>query len=195
MGVEMDVIELDSRAARYNSARWLLALSVVAPGLFMVSACSGGSDFAVSSSTVEVSVDVAGNLEAGQAAQDSGDVDAAAQSYDAVIEADPGNRVALFNLGILRRAQGDFAGSIDAWTQLITSNPELTVARYQRALTFRAGGDPESAIADLRVVVEQEPSNTDALDQLGALLISIGEEDEGQEFLRRVFETGTTTIP
>jgi hypothetical protein len=32
------------------------------------------------------------------------------------------------------------------------------------------------------------------LDQLGTLLISIGEEDEGQEFLRRVFETGTTLV-
>lgn len=161
--------------------------------LVVVVGCSDGSNPVVSSSTVEMPVDVADNLEAGQIAQDSGDVDAAANSYGAVIEADPDNRVALFNLGILRRAQGDFAGSIDAWTQLITANPELTVARYQRAITFRAAGDHKAAVADLRVVVEEEPRNTDALDQLGTLLIALGEEDEGREFLQRVFETGTTT--
>lgn len=174
-------------------SRWLV-VGVVSV-LVVVGGCSDSSSSVVSSSPVEAPVDVASNLEDGQAAQDSGDVDAAEQSYDAVIEEDPDNRVALFNLGILRRAQGDFAGSIDAWTQLITANPDLTVARYQRAITFRAAGDHKAAVADLRVVVEEEPMNTDALDQLGTLLIALGEEDEGREFLQRVFETGTTTIP
>jgi predicted Zn-dependent protease len=65
----------------------------------------------------------------------------------------------------------------------------LTVARYQRAITFRAAEDFEAAVADLRIVVAEEPSNKDALDQLGTLLIALGEEKEGQEFLRRVFES------
>jgi tetratricopeptide (TPR) repeat protein len=101
--------------------------------------------------------------------------------------------VALFNLGLLRRAQGDFPGSIDAWTELIASNPDLIVARYQRAITLRAAGDFEAAVADLRIVVEREPQNKDALDQLGTLLIALGEEDEGQEFLKRIFEVQTTS--
>jgi len=89
------------------------------------------------------------------------------------------------------------SGDVDAAEQsngaVIEADPELTVARYQRAITFRAAGDHKAAVADLRVVVEEEPMNTDALDQLGTLLIALGEEDEGREFLQRVFETGTTT--
>jgi tetratricopeptide (TPR) repeat protein len=169
------------------------ALSAVIAAMFLVSSCADSPNSEPTETSSTEGVDVSENMENAQVAQSAGDVESAVDEYDAVIESDPDNRVALFNLGLLRRAQGDFSGSIEAWTELIAANPDMTVARYQRAITFRASGDFEAAIADLRIVVDEEPSNKDALNQLGTLLIALGEEEEGQMFLNRVFETATTS--
>jgi len=40
-----------------------------------------------------------------------------------------------------------------------------------------------NAVADLRIVVEQDPSNSAAQRQLGALLVATGDIEEGQALL------------
>ncbi len=184
------MIEFDvhTKGHRDRGGMWLR----IAGTILLLSACSNVSDDGGSAPPGSETQDVSESMENAQAAQSAGNVATAVDEYDVVLAADPDNRIALFNLGLLLRAQGDLEGSIDAWTELVDANPQLVVARYQRAITFRASGDYEAAVADLRIVVEVEPSNKDALDQLGTLLIALGEVDEGQEFLSRVFETGTS---
>lgn len=163
--------------------------------VLILSACSGASSVQEGAPTSSNSAEVASGLESALSAQNAGDVSSAMGDYDEVIEIDPDNRVALFNLGLLRRAEGDFTGSIEAWTTLLAANPDLSLARYQRALTFRAAGDFEAAVADLRIVLDDEPSNKEALDQIGTLLIALGREEEGKVFLDRVFESDTSIAP
>jgi Flp pilus assembly protein TadD len=107
----------------------------------------------------------------------------AEERFDEVVRVEPVNRVALYNLGILRRARGDVAGAIEAFTQLLDAHPDFTVARLQRAISLQSSGDLQGAIADLRLVLEQEPDNAEARTQLGALLVATGEVDEGEALL------------
>lgn len=106
----------------------------------------------------------------GITAQAEGRGDVAEERFDEVVEASPGNRVALYNLGILRRSRGDTDGAIDAFTQLIAAQPDFAAARLQRAMTKQLAGDVPGAIADLRIVGQQEPGNVEAQTLLDALL-------------------------
>lgn len=136
--------------------------------------------------TTLVAEEIAEVLEDGVTAQAEGREDEAEELFGQVAEADPDNRVAWFNLGILRRARGDLDGAIEAFSVLVDEYPELTVARYQRAITSQMADDLDSAIVDLRVVVEQDPSDEAARQQLGALLVATGDEDAGRELLGSV---------
>jgi thioredoxin-like negative regulator of GroEL len=153
--------------------RWAVGLTL-SVSLLGASAC--GED-------TKQSVDVAVAMSEGVEAHAQGRSDDAEARFDEVIEASPGNRVALYNLGILRRARGEVAGALDAFSQLVDADPNFTAARLQRAITRQSAGDLAGAIADLRIVVEQEPGNLDARRQLGALLVATGEDEEGEALL------------
>lgn len=128
--------------------------------LLGATACGGEPDRA----------DFAVTMSEGITAQAEGRGDVAEERFDEVVEASPGNRVALYNLGILRRSRGDTDGAIDAFTQLIAAQPDFAAARLQRAMTKQLAGDVPGAIADLRIVVQQEPGNVEAQTLLDALL-------------------------
>lgn len=130
------------------------------------------------------SIDVAAVMAEGVDAQFDGRRQEAEQRFDEVVEADPGNRVALYNLGILRRARGDVDGAIEAFTELVEADPQFSEARLQRAIALQSSGDLKGAIADLRVVVEQDPDHAEARQQLGALLVATGAAEEGEALLR-----------
>lgn len=160
--------------ARSTRRRLVVAPVLVVSALLGVGACGGGDP---------EPLDVPQALDEASRAQAEGRTDVAEERFDAVVEAEPGNRVALFNLGILRRARGDLGGSLAAFDELVDADPKFTPARYQRAITHQSAGDLEAAIADFRVVVEQDPENRTALQQLGALLVATGAIEEGQSFL------------
>lgn len=157
-------------------ARRRVAAAVLASlaALWSVPACGGDQ---------EERVDVGVELTGGVQAQAEGRLEEAEQHFEQVVTAEPGNRVALYNLGILRRADGDLEAALEAFTQLIDADPAFSAARHQRAITLQSAGDLDGAIADLRIVVSQDPANVDARTQLGMLLIATGERDEGEALL------------
>ncbi len=68
--------------------------------------------------------------------------------------------------------------------------PDSTSPGSQRAITHQSAGDLDAAIADLRIVIDNEPDDVDALLQLGSLLLATGAEDEANELLARADESG-----
>lgn len=121
-------------------------------------------------------VDISVALNEGIGAQAEGRDADAEERFVEVVEASPGNRVALYNLGILRRDRGDSVGAIDAFTQLLEAQPGFGAARFQRAITKQQVGDLPGAIDDLRLVIEQEPNNSEAQILLDTLLGTTGED-------------------
>lgn len=142
-------------------------------GLLLMAGCTNQTE----------TVDVAKALSEGVDAQARGRVEEAEERFDEVVEASPGNRVALYNLGMLRRARGDVEAALDAFDQLVDGHPDFTVARLQRAITRQSAGDLEGAIADLRIVLEQDSSSVEARTQLGSLLVATGAIEEGEALL------------
>jgi thioredoxin-like negative regulator of GroEL len=130
-----------------------------------------------------VTVDIGVALTEGVAAQAEGRLQDAEKRFDEVVQANPGNRVALYNLGILRRARGEVQAALDAFNQIVEAQPDFTAARHQRAITRQVAGDVMGAIADLRIVVAEMPANIEARTQLGALLVATGEAEEGEALL------------
>lgn len=169
------------------SPRCAAAIVALAIAAVTATGCdsSAGGDPGTSLTADEVDAALAQGVEA----QSQGRVDVAEEQFTAVVESDPGNRVAWFNLGLLRRARGDVDGAIDAFSQLVDADPGFALARQQRAITYQAAGDFDAAVADLRIVVDQEPSNVDARRQLGSLLVATGETAEGLALLDETMPT------
>jgi Flp pilus assembly protein TadD len=162
---------------RQRAGRFGLVLLIVVAA----TACGGGGDDQAARSGVDVGMALVNGLEA----QSTGRRAEAEEQFDIVLQGDPGNRVALFNLGILRRARGDLSGSIAAFTELVEADSGFTTARQQRAISRQSAGDVDGAIADLRIVVDEDPDNPEARLQLGALLVATGEVVEGEALLAR----------
>lgn len=74
-------------------------------------------------------------------------------------------------------------GAIESFTQRLDAHPDFTAARLQRVLSFRSSNDVHGAMADPRLVVEQEFDNAEARLQLGALLVAMGAVEAGETLL------------
>lgn len=75
--------------------------------------------------SVNVHDDVAIRTELGRAYFYAGDADRALAEFQHIIEADPGNANALYNVGMIRwKQKGDTKGAIAAWQQLLKTNPD-----------------------------------------------------------------------
>lgn len=127
--------------------------------------------------------DVAVPLSEGLTAQAEGREQDAEEAFAEVVEASPGNRVALYNLGILRRSRGDLDGALEAFDRIIAVEPDFVAARQQRAITRQSAGDLSGAIDDLRAAFAQAPENVEVRTHLGALLVATGTVEEGEALL------------
>ncbi|MHA4736571.1 tetratricopeptide repeat protein [Dyadobacter sp. MSC1_007] len=73
-----------------------------------------------------------------------------------VIDADPTNELALFNLGILSMRSNQYSKAADRFRQILTNNPANTKAKFYLGLTLVELGDKEQARKVLSEVKKEE---------------------------------------
>lgn len=73
-----------------------------------------------------------------------------------VIDTDPTNELALFNLGILSMRSNQYSKAADRFRQILTNNPANTKAKFYLGLTLVELGDKEQARKVLSEVKKEE---------------------------------------
>ncbi len=76
--------------------------------------------------------------------------------------------------------------ALEMYTTQVAEQPDLPELRVKYANTLCSLGYREEAEAEYRTVLNQDPTNLDALLNLAALLIARDEEPEGHDYLRRL---------
>lgn len=127
-------------------------------------------------------------LSRGVLLQNSGRLDEAADVYREVIDADPDNKVAFFNLGVIDHTQGETQEAAANYVQVLSLDPAYVPALFNLAILRSEEGDSQGAIGLYRRVITVEPDNAGALLNLGILLLTTGEEQEATEMIQRAVE-------
>ena len=121
----------------------------------------------------------------GLALQIAGQTEQAKAKYNEALRVSPGDKFALYNLGVIEQSASNPSGSIPFYRQALASDPTFASARYNLALALRDTGDTTGAIAELETVLSADPNGIGTLVNLGNLLIASGETARGQELLDR----------
>ena len=136
-------------------------VALVAAALLVAPACSKKADEGQLASEA---------LAAGIAAQQAGDLATASAKYREVLNHDPRNQYAYYNLGLIDQTNGAYA-SADA--------------NYNLAIVKSAEGDNDAAIALYRQVIGQNKKNAAAHLNLGFALIDAGQKTQGNAELAK----------
>lgn len=89
---------------------------------------------------------------------------------------------------------GDYARS-QQWENALRNcdsaldlNPEATSTRYQKASILRQADRPEEALAELEVILEDNPFHEDALQLAGYVAATLGQDDAAREYYSKYLE-------
>lgn len=122
-------------------------------------------------------------LQRGLAAHVAGDTEKALDLYDDVLEADPGNKFALYNIGLIKQNAGDKAEAERRYRATIAVDPNYGPALFNLAIIrFEAGANDE-AIDLYRRVIAINPKDANAHLNLGFALKAVGKQAEGDREL------------
>src|SRR5207248_1864161 len=89
-------------------------------------------------------------------------------------------------LAELREQNAQWKEAAALWTRLADGNPRVVPLRFREANAFMNAGDTDHAEQAFRQVIASEPSNADALNSLGYLLVEHGTKlDEAVDLIRR----------
>jgi tetratricopeptide (TPR) repeat protein len=158
-------------AARRRSRAWWLALPI---SVVLMSACG----------TAKADSQPADPLRDGLKAQVEGRTAEAIKDYHAVLDKDPHNKYAYYNLGLIDQLAGR-AGSAELnYRTALASDPNFAPALYNLAI-LRTAPAPEEAVMLYRHVIALKSGDAAAHLNLGFLLISLKQVTEGKTELNR----------
>ncbi len=147
-----------------------VAVAVLLVPLLTLSGCS----------TTKSSTGTGPNLLAqGVAAQQAGDLATASKDYNAVLQSDPKNTSALYDLGLIAQGQGNRAEAASDYGKALAIDPNLGSALYNLAIVRVALGDRGGAEGLYRKAIAADPNNPDPYFNLGVLLRDSGRTAEG----------------
>jgi lipopolysaccharide assembly protein B len=122
--------------------------------------------------------------EMGSAQAGSGDVVAAAKTFQDVIDIDSRIAPAYLNLGDVRERQGNLAGAVEAWEALVQAVPDrvyLAFERLERA--YRSLGAPRRFLDLCQRVITREPQDWRARLALSRHLAAGGQHRQAFDLL------------
>jgi tetratricopeptide (TPR) repeat protein len=130
---------------------------------------------------------VAERLDEALAAHAEGRIDEAVEGYQSVLEDEPGNQYAHYNLGLVHQQAGRNADAEAEYRAAIRTDPNFASALFNLAI-LRTEADPGEAEELYRSVLTLQPENASAHLNLGFLLIEQDEERDGQAELDQAVE-------
>lgn len=118
---------------------------------------------------------------------EAGDLDTARDTFTAVLDLDPANAWAHYNLGYLAQGDADVATAVDEYHRALAADPELAPALYNLAI-LTEDADLEASVDLYRRVLEVKPEDAATHLRLGYALRHLGHEAEARELLARGIE-------
>jgi tetratricopeptide (TPR) repeat protein len=106
----------------------------------------------------------------------------ALRTFEKVLSADPGNTMALENIGSTRLSMRDTAGARAALLRASELNPRSARAQVGLGAVEMAAGNRDAAFAHWRRAVELDPSDLEALYNLATGLAAAGRRGEARPY-------------
>jgi tetratricopeptide (TPR) repeat protein len=122
-------------------------------------------------------------LKAGLTAQGQGHTDVATRDYQQVLALDPRNKYALYDLALIAQQAGQSAQAESQYRQALIVDPNFAVALYNLAI-LRTQPAPQEAVDLYRHAITLNPKDAASHLNLGFLLDSQGQKDEGRSELK-----------
>ncbi|MGW0824143.1 tetratricopeptide repeat protein [Streptomyces sp. NPDC002845] len=108
----------------------------------------------------------------------------AAHTYRRVLELDPHNKFAWYNLGVIAQQDGNTADARAAYDRALKIDPSFVSALYSEAMLLESS-KPDRAVELLRRAVAADPEATAIHMQLGLFLAKQERDDEAEDAFRR----------
>lgn len=125
-------------------------------------------------------------LQEGIRRQENHDSNGAADNYSRVLELDPHNTFAWYNLGVIAQQEGRTADARAAYDKALKIDPKFSSALYSKAILLRHT-EPDRAIEILKRAIAANPQMATGFRlQLGQILAERGRDDEAEDQFRRV---------
>lgn len=131
---------------------------------------------------------VQAKIDQGVAAQKAGRTDEAQRLYEDVLQNDPNNKLANFNLGVVAQVAGDAQRAEDLYLKSLQADPDFLPALFNLAILQERADRNEESEETYRRLLEKYPDNGPAHLNYGFLLAQkLNRPDKGRtEFSRAV---------
>ncbi|GAB3200540.1 hypothetical protein GCM10027062_20450 [Nocardioides hungaricus] len=166
-----------------KSARLLSAVAALLLTLTTVAGCSGDDskkDAAAVASSQAAAADAL--VQQGLDQLGSGDTAGAKATFAKVLDVDPDNKYAHFNLGVIAQQAGDAKTAMRRYDKAIASDDAFAPALFNKGILTEPA-DLEQAVELYRRAVAADPKMAAAYMRLGFALVDLGQQDEGAQFL------------
>lgn len=117
-----------------------------------------------------------------------GRLDDGRSAYLDILERDPGNRLAYYNLGMLAQIQGRTADAEDYYLRALRSNADFVPALYNLATMKQAAGQDAEAILLYTEALKTNPDHAPSHFNLGLVYLRTGQQEQGQAEIDRAIE-------
>ncbi|MFF9123533.1 tetratricopeptide repeat protein [Streptomyces sp. NPDC014889] len=119
-------------------------------------------------------------LQAGSLQVQYRDYGGATQTFRRVLELDPHNKVAWYDLGVVAQQEGRAGDARKAYDEALKIDPKYASALYNKAVLLKPS-DPGQAVGLLRRAIAATPRAATAHLQLGLILAQKDRDDEAEE--------------
>jgi tetratricopeptide (TPR) repeat protein len=133
-------------------------------------------------------------LTAGLKAQVAGRTAEAVKDYQAVLQKDPHNKYAYYNLGLIDQLAGRADSAELNYRTALQTDPNFSPALYNLAI-LRTGPSPNEAVDLYRHELTIMPGDAAAHLNLGFLLVSLKQQTEGKAELDRAVALDPSMAP
>jgi tetratricopeptide (TPR) repeat protein len=118
-----------------------------------------------------------------------GNLEGARVVYRDILQRDPANKFAHFNLGMLAHMQGRGPEAEDFYRRALRTDPTFLAALFNLAILQEALGRDQEAAQTYREILAEYPDDAASHFNYGSLLIrKLGETEEGQSQIERAVE-------
>jgi tetratricopeptide (TPR) repeat protein len=171
-----------------------LLVTGLLPVLLLVPACSDDGDDPAAGTTATASSPAAtgtpdaalaqGLVTKGLEAVEAGDPDEAGRLFSSVLDLDPDNVFAHYNLGYLAQLDGEIAPALEHYTAALDAQPDFAPALYNLAILTEPVDLP-AAVDLYRRVVASTGGDAGTYFRLGHALVELDQAGEGRDLVEQ----------
>ena len=121
-------------------------------------------------------------------AHQEGRLEEAEQLYRSILKNQPGNSIAIHNLGSALKALGKVDEAEASYRKAIELKPDYAEAHYNLGITLKELGKLDEAEASYRKAIELKPDYAEAYNNLGITLQDLSRFDEAEASFRKAIE-------